>query len=596
MESKRLVLATVLSVVVLFLYYSFFAPKPVKKEKAPAPKSIAEKTVPQKKKEVVLDENPKEIKEEAIVEADVLGAKREDVKVETNLFRATFDNKGAILKEFILKNYKDDKGQLLNLVPVDAKSRGGMPFSVAEFDPNRELDAHKINNSIFQVVKRGEDEGGKKIVEFLFSSSQTGIKVVKKFTFYPNSYAIGTEFKFYLNGQEIKEVPILFGPGLENNVDRKNRVMLQKIKLSAYNGVDIENFDLLKVKGESVEGGVEVAKGSFSGSQSDLQWFALHNTYFAAIFKSSNLKRVSYMINKFKKRVVEEKKEVEKKYHSVYVAAFNPTLIYLGPKDEGILKRTGELNGLMNLNEIVDYGFMSPIARILLKGINFVYKTILGSSNYGWAIILFTIFLKLILFPLTYSSSVSMAKMQAVQPKIKAIQKRYKGAKKDINQRQEMQKEVMALYKKEKINPAGGCLPVLLQIPILWAFFRMLSISITVRHEPWILWIKDLSIKDPLYVLPILMCLTQIATQKMNPSSANTQGPTKNMMYIMPIFITFMVMNFASGLNLYWVTSNLLQMVQQKIINKKVYSDVKEEQKQKKLEKRKKNKKNNTGV
>jgi YidC/Oxa1 family membrane protein insertase len=150
-----------------------------------------------------------------------------------------------------------------------------------------------------------------------------------------------------------------------------------------------------------------------------------------------------------------------------------------------------------------------------------------------------------------------------------------------------MNTEMMALYKQEKVNPAGGCLPLLLQLPILWGFFRLLAVSINVRHEPWMLWIQDLSLKDPYYILPILMGITQIILQKMSPSSG-TDGAQKKMMYIMPVVIVFFVMNLPSGLTLYWFIYNLLQMGQQHFINKRIYSKKREEEKRRKSEKRKK--------
>jgi YidC/Oxa1 family membrane protein insertase len=200
-------------------------------------------------------------------------------------------------------------------------------------------------------------------------------------------------------------------------------------------------------------------------------------------------------------------------------------------------------------------------------------------------LIVFTLFLKLILFPLTYSSSVSMAKMQNLQPKMKAIKKKYKNSK-DTEQRKLMNMEIMALYKEEKVNPAGGCLPILLQLPILWGFFRLLSVCINVRHEPWILWITDLSKKDKFYVLPILMGVTQLIQQRMTPSGGDETQ--KKLMYIMPFVMTIMFASFPSGLNLYWCFSNLLQIAQQKFINEKIHKEKKEEIREIKILKRKK--------
>ena len=160
----------------------------------------------------------------------------------------------------------------------------------------------------------------------------------------------------------------------------------------------------------------------------------------------------------------------------------------------------------------------------------------------------------------------SMSKMQELQPKIKALKAKYKKAKQDIGQRRKMNEETMKLYKQHGVNPAGGCLPMLIQIPIFWGFFRMLAISLEFRQSPFIFWIKDLSVHDPAYVTPILMGITQYISQKMTPTSAD---PTQQrMMMIMPVVMTIFFMNFSSGLVLYWLTNNVLQIGQQYIMNR----------------------------
>jgi YidC/Oxa1 family membrane protein insertase len=159
-----------------------------------------------------------------------------------------------------------------------------------------------------------------------------------------------------------------------------------------------------------------------------------------------------------------------------------------------------------------------------------------------------------------------MSKMQEIQPKIKALRAKYKKAKQDINQRRQMNEEMMKLYKEHGINPAGGCLPILVQIPVFWGFFRLLVVAIEFRQSPFILWIKDLSVHDPYYVTPILMGATQFISQKMTPTSADPAQA--KMMLIMPVVMTFFFMNFQSGLVLYWLTNNCLQIGQQYIMNR----------------------------
>jgi YidC/Oxa1 family membrane protein insertase len=158
-----------------------------------------------------------------------------------------------------------------------------------------------------------------------------------------------------------------------------------------------------------------------------------------------------------------------------------------------------------------------------------------------------------------------MAKMQELQPKIKALRAKYKKAKQDIAQRREMNEEMMRLYKEHGINPAGGCLPILIQLPFFWGFFRVLVVGIEFRQSPFVFWIKDLSARDPYYITPILMGVTQFIQQKMTPTSAD---PTQaKMMLLMPVIFTIFFMNFQSGLVLYWLTNNALQIGQQAIIN-----------------------------
>jgi YidC/Oxa1 family membrane protein insertase len=235
-----------------------------------------------------------------------------------------------------------------------------------------------------------------------------------------------------------------------------------------------------------------------------------------------------------------------------------PDKAYIGPKDFDRLRSFGH-----EAKKIINFGFFGSIAEVLLISIKFIHRYV---PNWGFAIIILTILIKLVFFPLTYSSTKSMAKMQELQPKIKALRARYKKAKQDIGQRRQMNEEMMKLYKEHGINPAGGCLPILIQIPVFWGFFRMLVVAMEFRKSPFILWIRDLSVHDPYYVTPILMGATQFISQKMTPTSADPAQA--RMMLIMPVVMTIFFMNFQSGLVLYWLTNNVLQIGQQYIMNR----------------------------
>ncbi|MBU1627896.1 membrane protein insertase YidC [bacterium] len=225
---------------------------------------------------------------------------------------------------------------------------------------------------------------------------------------------------------------------------------------------------------------------------------------------------------------------------------------YCGPKQIQYLRKSG-----VGLERLVDYGWFSFLAVPLLEGMKFLYRYI---PNYGFVIIIITIIIRILFYPLNTKSMKSMKKMQEIQPKIKELRDKYK------NDRQKMNEEVMVLYKAHNVNPMGGCLPMLVQIPILFAFFRLLPITIEFRHQPFIFWIKDLTAKDPYYITPILMGLSMIVQQKMTPTSVDPKQA--QIMMFMPIVFTFLFLNFSSGLVLYWFTSNMLAIGQQYLMNR----------------------------
>jgi YidC/Oxa1 family membrane protein insertase len=238
-----------------------------------------------------------------------------------------------------------------------------------------------------------------------------------------------------------------------------------------------------------------------------------------------------------------------------------PRKAFIGPKSADALKAFG-----YGTKKVINFGMFGSIAEILLVAVKFFHDLV---PNWGVAIIFLTIVIKILFFPLTYSSTKSMAKMADLQPKIKAIRAKYKKAKSDIGQRREMNEEMMKLYKEQGVNPAGGCLPLLIQLPVFWGVFRMLVVAVEFRHAPFALWINDLSMKDPYWVTPILMGITQFISQKMTPTSA--EPSQAKMMLIMPFVMTIFFINFQSGLVLYWLTTNVLQIGQQALMNKMMH-------------------------
>ena len=235
------------------------------------------------------------------------------------------------------------------------------------------------------------------------------------------------------------------------------------------------------------------------------------------------------------------------------------TDVFLGPKAIDILEKTRP-----GLDRVIDYGWFAVLVKPLLWGLRAIHKYV---GNWGVAILLITVVIKVLLYPLTHKQLVSMKKMGALQPKVEAIRTKWGSRiKQDPQARTKMNEEMMGLYKQEGVNPAGGCLPLLLQMPILIAFYNLLAHSIELRHAPFMLWITDLSAKDPYYVTPILMTATMWIQQQMTPTTGD--ATMKKVQNVMPLVMGFLFKDVPSGLVLYWLMQNILTIAQQMLLNR----------------------------
>ena len=242
--------------------------------------------------------------------------------------------------------------------------------------------------------------------------------------------------------------------------------------------------------------------------------------------------------------------------------------VYVGPKELAVLEAT-EVPAIKNeaadLRGLVDFGWWGILAKPLFLWLKWTFNHIV--SNWGWAIVLQTLIISVALMPLRITQMKSMLKMQRVAPQIKSIQEKYKKYSLRDPRKAAMNEEISALYKKEGVNPAGGCLPMLIQFPFLIAYYRMLGTALDLRHAHW-LWITDLSAKDPYILLPILMVISMFAMQRMTPQPAWIPGQQKMMTWMMPIMMGFIFLEFAAGLSLYYAESNLIQIAQQAVMNR----------------------------
>ena len=410
---------------------------------------------------------------------------------------------------------------------------GRYPFFLLTDDADFD---NAVNSALYEFSRSNLELTGGEDGELRFTyATETGTRIEKIFTFHGSTYDFDVRINVWRNGQKITP-RIVWGPSFGNLTEQELRRRI------GGGGAGVTVFAANKIfRHEERKYKLENSLYNFA------DWVAYDSNYFAVMFLAPPQKLSAAFL-----------KEDIDQIPSFYLAVDIPEKVYVGPKDVDRLKEYGP-----NTKKLIRFGFFGWMAEILHQAIKYIHNAI---PNWGFSIIILTIIIKILFFPLTYSSTKSMAKMQELQPKMKAIRSKYKKAKQDIAQRRKMNEEIMKLYKEHGVNPAGGCLPMLIQLPIFWGFFRMLAISLEFRQSPFIFWIRDLSVRDPFYVTPILMGITQYISQKMTPTSAD---PTQQrMMMIMPVVMTIFFMNFSSGLVLYWLTNNVLQIGQQYIMNR----------------------------
>ena len=534
---KRVIVAIVLSILVLVVWQAVFVKSPPRNPAAeqavqnPAPVTIPmEKTVLPGQKKAPAGPVPAPVKAEDLTAVQAQG--EEEVKVETPLYTAVWSNKGGVLKSWKLKEHKNEKKEDLDLIPLQAAAAGRFPFSLWTEDAALSETANNANFKT-QPGKALLAAGEKSEIKFEYADGH-GLKVEKIFSMTGGKYDIGVSIRAWKDGREIQS-GLVWGPGIGNPSPAEMRQRFSSNTGAAVLASGkVFRADERKMKTDET---------AFNFAD----WAAYEENYFAALF----------ILDPGKGTAVFRKEAADgAPIYFLYVS--RPTKAFIGPKEFDALKDFGH-----EAKKIMNFGFFGAIAEVLLVTIKYIHRFV---PNWGAAIILMTLIIKIIFFPLTLSSTKSMAKMQALQPKIKALRAKYKKAKQDIEQRRQMNEEMMRLYKEHGVNPAGGCLPLLIQLPVFWGVFRMLVVAVEFRHSPFALWITDLSVKDPYYITPILMGATQFIQQKMTPTTADPSQA--KMMMIMPVVMTVFFMNFQSGLILYWLTTNVLQIAQQAFINR----------------------------
>ncbi|MGH9442633.1 MAG: membrane protein insertase YidC [Thermoanaerobaculia bacterium] len=535
---KRLLLAAALSVAVLVLW-EVLAPKPPAPE-PPAravPASVPLPPEPQKSAPAAAAPSPAPSPAAAIPE--VSASQEERVVVDRPLYRAVFSNRGAVLVSYILKKYDDDQGQPLEMVHIEPS----VSSSDLSLDFGADANATRAANTSLYRVTRSHD--GREEIRFLFAGA--GRSIEKTFSF-GDGYLISTEVSCRGTAQPFA---VNLGPGLRNlSAKEKENRFTGSSGAVYFDGERAHAVPHQKV--DAIQQGTLPADG----------FVGLEDNYFLAVLvpeKAAGWKLEAVGDPKSKNGV--EVRASAAGTHELKARLF------IGPKDLDVLTA---LN--LHLEETVSFRTMGInlgwIAKALIWLLKAAHRYVV--PNWGVAILIVTFLVRLLLFPLMHKSFVGMKKMQKLQPKINAIKDRYKKAKIDAEQRNKMNQEMMALYQSEGYNPMSGCLPMVLQMPVFFAFYVILEKAIELRHAPFFFWIKDLSAKDPTYVLLILMIASMFFQQLMTPS---TVDPAQRKMFLMmPLFWGFFLKDMPAGLVLYWLFSNLLGIAQQMLINR-MYRD-----------------------
>ncbi len=528
---KRLLLAFVLSAAIL-LVWSVLFPPPQKAPQAPVPRDAAVEAEGQESEQPATTMESTEVEPavellvpEAVVDEVVVAAAEETVTFANEVIQVEISNRGATVVSYRLLRYDTDSGAALDLVQTVPLEDAATPLQLITNDG--------LDTNLY-VVERTASGG-----MFRWSDGR-GNQVTKKLALTGAGYGLDVEIA---TSGAMAAARVCLGTGMRDldEVEQNSRLALWGEGIVLADG-ELERFKRRKVKERQILAPASVSLAGFE------------DAYFLSVLRPSvavadvQVEPMEYPVDA----------ETMAKVLRISVAPRRGALVgqLLGvPKEYDLLQEIDR-----GVEKTIDFGLFGPISVFFLKALRWIYGLV---GNYGVAIILLTLGIRILLFPLMHTSTVSMRKMAKVQPKVKEIQAKYKKKKSDPQARAKMNQEMMALYKEEGVNPMAGCLPLLVQLPLLWALYKLFLSAIELRHAPFMLWITDLSAKDPLYVTPILMTATMWLQQRLAPQAGDPQQ--QRLMRMMPLIFGIMFLQFPAGLVLYWLANNVITIIQQEI-------------------------------
>ncbi|UCG38610.1 MAG: membrane protein insertase YidC [bacterium] len=537
-QGKRLLLALVISLAFLFVYQNFLmppGPPPAEEaaEESPAPQPLDTQTA-----EPSGEAAPAATLEPIAEEAERL------ITVRTPRYVATLSNRGGAIRSFALEQYREDikdpesHVQMVRTVgeeralPLSAEftaAGGPLGFAGALFRPDgRDLDLAEGQTG--QVVYRYR--------------TPEGLEMVKTLTFSGDDYRVQASVRVLnRSGDPLGgRLTIAWAPGLEPTADAGASRRSKASRYGYMGAMYLDGGKTTKIKGAKLEG-----SQSFEGQ---LSWVASMDMYFvAALMPGDGISGA--MARKGSGDRVEVGLYSQLRLPPDSAATVSGSA-YIGPKDMAELKKVDPA-----LARTIELGIFGFIAKPLLDLLNFFHRYV---GNYGVAIIILSTLIKIVFIPFSTISHRSMKKTQKLQPQINQLKDRYKKDREKLNQ------EIMKLYQENKVNPMGGCLPILVQIPVFFALYRARLGAIELRHAPFYFWIQDLSAKDPLFITPVIMGATMVLQQKMTPTAVDPRQ--EKIMMFLPVVFTALFLSFPSGLVIYWTVNNVLTIAHQYFLNK----------------------------
>jgi YidC/Oxa1 family membrane protein insertase len=539
---RRFFVAILLSFVVLYGYQALFVPP----TKPPQPSTSSASV----QKPPAVENSPTNTKPPppAIDVAPVEGEQRErEIVVETPNVQAVLTNRGGRVLHWRLKGFQDQSGNLVDLVPTDVPADQPRPFSLIVDDPAL---SQRLNSALYQVSgdTNGHVDATKQVAQVVFEfQDANGFRVRKEFSFAPTNYIVTFSATATDGGRELQPT-VAWGPALGDAG-----------ALAAGGSFFTGNYTQPPEAIFHRDGDVERVRADQLGEQGapdgQFRFAGVDDHYFIVAAIDPGQARLQYQAV-----TLPGPGEAKRQLLAHTIRPAQPiqnVRFFVGPKQFDVLQAVDP-----EFTKAINFGMFRVLSVPLLNALKWVHSYI---GNWGWSIIVLTILINLAIAPLRHKSVVSMRKMQALQPQLKAIQDHYAGLKVTDPAKQKMNTEIMNLYREKGVNPASGCVPMLLTMPILFAFYSLLSQSIELRGAEFGLWIKDLSEHDPYYVTPVLMALTMFWQQRITPSTADPAQ--QKIMMMMPLMFGVMFLWVPSGLVLYWFVGNLWAIGQQYFTN-----------------------------